>query len=385
MPSFRCGDSRSFTSASLCCAWAVAGAIGIVLAYLGWGSVGLLVGLVVGNLCISLPNALTVWRVVRVKLLERPLFAELAAYGLPFAMTGALGAFISLSDRYIIEVLIGTEATGLYAASYDLVMRTLHVLMMVVAMACSPIVLRVYEAEGRAAAAPFIRRQGELLLGLALPAAIAFIMLAPAITFALLGKEFQQAARALIPWIAAATVLSGFQAFYLSLAFSLPKRPLSQTSVLFAGALVNVALNFLLIPRFGLIGAALATAAAYALITAGSLLARPTTVPSTVLHERLLQDPDRVQRPRADLVARARQHRPASGDPAWPRWRHRLRDDRMRPRRRSVSPPLRSGAAAGLRVYAHCPGALLRSGDACGLGRATDVHAHGTPHHTDRS
>jgi O-antigen/teichoic acid export membrane protein len=250
----------------------VAGAIGIVLAYLGWGSAGLLVGLVVGNLCISLPNALSVWRVVRIKLLERPLLAELAAYGLPFAMTGALAAFISLSDRYIIEVLIGTEATGLYAASYDLVMRTLHVLMMVVAMACNPIVLRVYEAEGREAAAPFIRRQGELLLGLALPTAIFFIMLAPAITFALLGKQFQQAARELIPWIAAATVLSGFQAFYLSLAFSLPKRPLSQTSVLFAGALVNVGLNFLLIPRFGLIGAALATAAAYALITAGSLL-----------------------------------------------------------------------------------------------------------------
>ena len=187
-------------------------------------------------------------------------------------MTGALAAFITLSDRYIIEFLIGTEATGLYAASYDLVMRTLHVLMMVVAMACNPIILRVYEAEGRAAAAPFIRRQGELLLGLALPTAIFFIMLAPAITVALLGKQFQQAARELIPWIAAATVLSGFQAFYLSLAFSLPKRPLSQTSVFFAGALVNVGLNFLLIPRFGLIGAALATVAAYALIMAGSLL-----------------------------------------------------------------------------------------------------------------
>ena len=39
-----------------------------------------------------------------------------------------------------------------------------------------------------------------------------------------------------------------------------------------AGALVTVSLNFLLIPRFGLIGAALATVAAYALIMTGSLL-----------------------------------------------------------------------------------------------------------------
>jgi O-antigen/teichoic acid export membrane protein len=251
---------------------AVAAAIGIALAYFGWGSVGLLVGLVVGNLCISLPNALRHWRVVDFKLLERPVLAELAAYGLPFAMTGALGAFISLSDRYILQFLIGAEATGLYAASYDLAMRTLHVLMMVVAMACNPVIFRVYEAEGRAAAEPLIRGQGELLLGLALPAAVAFIMLAPAISFVLLGKEFQQAARELIPWIAVATVLSGFQAFYLSLAFSLPKRPLRQTYVFVAGALVNVVLNFLLIPRFGLIGAALATVAAYALIMVASWL-----------------------------------------------------------------------------------------------------------------
>jgi O-antigen/teichoic acid export membrane protein len=250
----------------------VASAIGIMLAYFGWGSVGLLVGLLVGNLCISLPSALSSWRVVHFRLLARRLLSELAAYGLPFAMTGALGGFITLSDRYILEFLIGIEATGLYAASYDLAMRTLHVLMMVVAMACNPVIFRVYDAEGRAAAEPLIRRQGELLLGLALPAAISFIMLAPAITVVMLGKEFQQAARELMPWIAVATVLSGFQAFYLSLAFSLPKRPLQQTSVFVLGALVNVALNFLLIPRLGLIGAALATVAAYGLIMTGSLL-----------------------------------------------------------------------------------------------------------------
>ena len=75
-----------------------------------------------------------------------------------------------------------------------------------------------------------------------------------------------------MPWIAGATVLSGFQAFYLSLAFSLPKKPLRQTYIFAVGAAVNVGLNFLLIPPFGLIGAALATIAAYALIAAGSLL-----------------------------------------------------------------------------------------------------------------
>jgi O-antigen/teichoic acid export membrane protein len=186
-------------------------------------------------------------------------------------MTGALATCITLSDRYLLQFLMGAEATGLYAASYDLAMRPLQVLMMVVAMACNPVIFHAYEAEGRAGADPLIRSQSELLLGLALPAAIGFIMLAPAITVVMFGEEFQQAARELIPWIAAATVLSGFQAFYLSLAFSLPKQPLRQTGVLGAGALGNVILNLFLIPRFGLVGAALATLATYALIMDGSL------------------------------------------------------------------------------------------------------------------
>ena len=151
-------------------------------------------------------------------------------------------------------------------------MRTLHVLMMVVAMACNPVIFRVYEAEGRAAAEPLIRRQGELLLGLALPAAIGFIMLAPAIA---VGHAWRgiSAGRARADPVDRGRDRAERVPGILSVpGVLLPKQPLQQTCVFVAGALVNVALNFLLIPRFGLIGAALATVAAYALIMAGSLL-----------------------------------------------------------------------------------------------------------------
>lgn len=249
-----------------------AAAIGVALAYLGWGSVGLLFGVVAGHLCIILPNLAGTWGGVRRILLRRQMFRELAAYGVPYAITGALAAIIHASDRYIIGLLIGTEAAGLYAAPYDLAMRSLQVLMLVVAMAGTPIILRAYEEAGEAAARPLIRRQAELLLGLALPAAMAYVMLSPAIAKVLLGAAFQATARELMPWIAAATLLDGFQAFYLALAFSLPKRPTPQIYIFAFGAVVNVVLNFLLIPRMGLIGAAQATVLAYVLIVISSFL-----------------------------------------------------------------------------------------------------------------
>jgi O-antigen/teichoic acid export membrane protein len=249
-----------------------AAVVGVALAYYGWGAIGLVSGLIVGNLCIILPSLARNWRRVRPALLQRRLFLDLAAYGIPFAMTGALGSLINVCDRYIITALIGASAAGLYAAPYDLAMRSVHVLMMVVAMACNPLIFRIYEADGRTAVEPLIRRQVQLLLGVALPAAIAFIMLCPVITRIFLGEAFQQSARELIPWVVTATVLQGFQAFYLALSFSLTKQPLRQTGVLAIGAITNIGLNFALIPSFGLIGAALATVAAYLLVLIGSFL-----------------------------------------------------------------------------------------------------------------
>ena len=249
-----------------------AAGIGVSLAYLGWGSVGLLLGVIAGHLCIVLPNLAGTWGGVRRNLLRRQLFRELVAYGFPYAITGALAALIHASDRYIIGLLIGTDAAGLYAAPYDLAMRSLQVLMLVVAMAGTPIILQAYEQDGEAAARPLIRRQAELLLGLTLPVAMAYVMLSSAIAKVLLGAAFQATARELMPWIAAATVLSGFQTFYLALAFFLPKRPILQIYIFALGAVVNAMLNFLLIPRMGLIGAAQATVLAYVLIVIGSFL-----------------------------------------------------------------------------------------------------------------
>jgi len=45
--------------------------------------------------------------------------------------------------------------------------------------------------------------------------------------------------------------------------------------------LLNVALNFILIPRFGALGAAWATVAAYAFLTIGYLVAVATVMPRT--------------------------------------------------------------------------------------------------------
>jgi len=241
-------------------------ATGIALVYAGYGPIGALIGLLTGHLLIMIQNYRRTWSGVTVGMVEKNLFRQLASYGLVYAMNGALLAFIDVSDRYIIHWLLGADAAGLYSAPYDLAMRSLHVLILVAAMAGNPLIFRAFEAKGEAAAAPLIMQQFEMITAIALPAAIALAMLSPAIISVLLGDAFHEAGKLLLPWIALATMLQGLQSGYLSLAFALPKKPLQQTWFFVAGAVVNVSLNLYLIPRFGILGAALATVVSFTVI-----------------------------------------------------------------------------------------------------------------------
>lgn len=261
---------------------AVATASGVALVYAGLGAIGALLGALIGHLVVVVPNLHGSWGSVRLRQVERPLVRDLARFGLPYALSGILAAVINLSDRYLIQYFLSTEAAGLYAAPYDLAMRSLNVLMMIVAMAGNPFIFRTYDAHGWEAAVPLIRRQFELLAAVTLPIAIGFALLAPAIVSVLLGAPFQQAGRQLLPWIALATVLQGFQGAYLSLAFVLTKKPLRQTYIFLAGALLNIGLNLVLIQKYGLIGAAIATVIAFLMIVICSLIVGRRLLPLPV-------------------------------------------------------------------------------------------------------
>ena len=81
----------------------------------------------------------------------------------------------------------------------------------------------------------------------------------------MIGEDLRGAAAAITPWIAFAALMSGLSSYYFGQAFTLGKR----TSLLFVTmaipALANVLLNLILIPAYGVMGAAWATAASLAL------------------------------------------------------------------------------------------------------------------------
>lgn len=242
---------------ALMCGWA--------LVKMGFGAEGALVGTALGTLLPLVWVTKKEWSGIRLTEVDRHALRRFIAYGLPLTVNFALGFVVSSSDRLLLGWLIDTETAGLYSVGYDLPRQTVGVLMLVVNLAAYPLAVRALEQQGIDAAKKQLSQNVQILLALALPATVGLIMLAPNIAGVLLGTSFQQSATLLMPWIAAGALLEGLKAYYVDHSFQLGHRTLGQVWVALGAAFINTALNLLLIPNMGMLGAAYATLIAYAL------------------------------------------------------------------------------------------------------------------------
>ncbi len=235
------------------------------LALAGWGARGLIVGLAAGMVLPTLPFLRKDWLSVRPRLVDWSLLAEVIRYGLPLSVSIALGVIIFSLGRLMLQRLAGTEAVGLYAAAYDLTQQTITMLMMVVNLAAYPLVLHALERRGVPAAREQLGRQMVVLLAIALPATAGLALLRSSAAAVLLGPQFRAAGRAVIPAAAMAALLQGIKAYYLDQAFQLGRRTYGQIWPILAATILNVGLSVWWIPHLGVIGAAWAAVASYAL------------------------------------------------------------------------------------------------------------------------
>ncbi len=218
-----------------------------------------LLGLLLGTTVAWLIFGRSAWKGVKPTWPTRSTFLEYATYGLPLAITFALNWLLSSSDRVIISYLLGDAATGAYAVGYDLTQQSLGLLLIIINTAAYPLVMNAFARGGREAAFRQLSISGELIISTAIISSAAMIGLAPLIINVAVGEAFRLEAAKVMPWIAVAAAALGIKAFHLDVAFQLAREPKWQAYIAGIAATLNIALNFLMIPAFGLIGAAAGT------------------------------------------------------------------------------------------------------------------------------
>ena len=181
-------------------------------------------------------------------------------FGLPLAASLLLAGLRLSGTRALVDWLVSIEALGLYTAGFLLVQNTLGILAAGVAAAGFSLAVRAVDSGDPTAAQRQLKANGTLLLAVLAPASLGMALTASNLAATLVGPRFVATVAALTPWMAAGALFAGFRAHYLDHAFQLGRHPQRQVWVTAGGAAVTLALDLLLIPRFGPLGAAIAVA-----------------------------------------------------------------------------------------------------------------------------
>jgi len=195
--------------------------------------------------------------------LSRAWLRRLLAFGLPYIPAVVAVMVIDLSSRYILKFYLGTEVVGLYQPAYKFGMMPL-LLVRAFALAWPPFFLSIArQSDAKEICARvmtyYLLVSGLIFLGAHLFARDLLRILTP---------ESYAAASGVMPLVTLSYIIYGVY-INLIVGIYLKNKTGYLPFITGAGAGVNVALNFLLIPPLRMIGAAWATVAAYATMATG--------------------------------------------------------------------------------------------------------------------
>ncbi len=205
--------------------------------------------------------------------LEPRLVAAAASYGVPLAVAGAARFLLDYGDRFVIERLLDLSAVATYSVAYDVAQKLAEGLLGPVQLAVVPIFFRLWADEGGEETARFASRVLTYMVAFTVPVALLYWALSDEVIILLASSKYRGSS-ALTPYLLPGVIL-GSMNFIAIVGLTIQKRTVILAVNVCLAAIFNVALNLLLVPRYGLAGAAVATTLAYAaLLSANYALSR---------------------------------------------------------------------------------------------------------------
>lgn len=253
-------------SALRVCQDAGAFSLGTLLAWrTGLGPAAPFVGLACVLALLAVIEGWRLWREAKAGSFQRERIRPYLLYGFPVALALLLNIALDAGDRFLIALFLGPEAVGAYAAGYGLADKSVGLLCMWAAAAGAPMMMAAWEREGPDGVRDVSGQVARMLMLVAAPAATGLALVARPLAEVMIGEDMRTQAARIIPWIAVSGLMNGFVLHYLSEAFQLSRRTGMRAMLVVIPAIANVALNIVLLPQIGLMGAVYSTVACHAL------------------------------------------------------------------------------------------------------------------------
>jgi O-antigen/teichoic acid export membrane protein len=237
----------------------------LFLAVFKMGFTGLVAGTVAANMLSVAFYFVTarLHRFMAPRMLRRDVFRSMYRYCVPLIPTTLFWWITNVSDRYLIELYLGRELTGLYAlASKIPALLTLASAIFYQAWLLSAVSeFDQPEEHGR-----FYSRVTQTYFSLIFLAGAGLMLITRPVMFLLsLTNAAYASAYTYVPFLILSEVFSTFVTFFGAF-YAAAKKNLMVPVTIFIGAAVNIVLNIWLIPTHGPQGAAFATFVSYLLV-----------------------------------------------------------------------------------------------------------------------
>lgn len=231
----------------------------LFLAVFEWGSTGYVLSVVVADsvMTVFLFFIAKIYRDISPKYVSRSLAKEMLRFSIPYIPTTMLWLITSVSDRYIVTAYCGESVNGLYTAAYKLpTLLSLVSGIFVEAWHFSTIKDANEEEKSSFFSQVYVNFMSVMFMG-----ASFLIAGAKLFTNILLANSYYSSWE-YVPILVIATTFSTLVSFLGSVYFLRKKSMLSMFTAL-SGAVINIILNFVMIPEHGAMGAAVATLISY--------------------------------------------------------------------------------------------------------------------------
>ena len=234
----------------------------LFLVVMKWGMYGYVLSVILSNVAsmIFLWIAARLYRYMRWwKGIDRDTVREMIIYSLPLIPATIMWSITNVSDRFFVTHYLGEAQNGIYSVAYKL--PTIISVISAFTQAWQLSAIGERESDDREQFYSNIFKSYQTIVFLA---AGGILLLIKPLMHLLVSDSFFEAWQ-YTPLLVVSVVFSCFSSYFASFYMASKKNIMAMVTI-FLGALLNVVLNYYLIPIYGLNGAAGATAASYIFI-----------------------------------------------------------------------------------------------------------------------
>lgn len=240
----------------------LAPAMGFGMIALGAGFWGAVLGMCSAYLlatAISLPQP---WTIVWKGRFDSKVLRAVSSYAKGLTLSMLLGVTLSWSDRLLMAAL-SVAGLGIYGAAADLTQQGFGLIFSALFLAWFPRLVSSWENgvdQYRDQLARYLRLSAALMPAVT----VGFVWVCSDLAHLLLGKAFSSDAARVMPWLALAALCGGIRTYMTDIPLHLHKRLDIQGGIVAVCGVCGMGLNVILLPRYGILGAAWSSVAANA-------------------------------------------------------------------------------------------------------------------------